>query len=191
MLDGREVSLQFCAAGFIPRDESAEVGAVGTVSAEVFLVKKALASATNANLVGTALGAYRPTHPAVPATAENHDARARQTGCNQTQPQQPSGPLFCFTHCKKPSSMLTICSGWQLRNGPEVAGIETGQRMESANPKGTQPRCRIEPLRTPAKRCNLTTYCKFIDFGPLRAANGGTAVPSWKCGDREKPISWL
>ena len=191
MLDGRNVSLHFLAPRFIPRDETIHIGTVGTVSAEVLLVKKALASATDAYLVRTALRTYWPTHMAVPAAAENHYTRSRQTSCNQAESQQPSGLLFCVTHCKKPSSTLRICPHPALRNGPEVTSIERPYERKLTNPKGTQPRCLTEPLRTPAKRCNLTTYWKFIDVGPLPVANGGTAVPSWECGDREKPISWL
>ena len=184
MLDGRGVSLQFFAARFIPQDKTIEIGTVGTVSAEVFLVEKALASTTDAYLVGTALRAYRPTHMAVPTTTENHDARARQPGCNQTQPQEPSGLLFCFTHCRKPSSTSRICSGRKLRNGPEVSTSKRRYGTKLTNPKGTHPRCLTETLRTPAKRCKLTTYWKYIGIDPLPIAIIGDALPLWDCGNR-------
>jgi hypothetical protein len=177
LLNGRDVPLKFLAARFIPQGETIEIGTVGSVSAEVFLVEQAFAAATHAYLVRTALGAYRPTHLAVPTTAENHYARSRQSGGNQTQPQEPTGLLFCFSHCNKPSSGLRICSSRELRNGPEVASSERRDGRKSTNSKGTQPRCLTVLLRTPAKRCKLTTYWKYARVGPLPIANIGPAVP--------------
>ena len=184
MLNGRDFALQFSAARFIPRGETIEIGTVGTVSAEVFLVEKALTSATHAYLVRTTLGAYRPTHAAVPTTAENHHARARQSGGNQTQPQEPSGLLFRFTHCNQPSSGSRICSSRELRNGPEVTSSKRRDGMKLTNSKGTQPQCLTVLLRTPAKRCKLTTYWKYTGGDPSPIANFGAALPLWECGNR-------
>lgn len=53
-----------------PGDQPIEVITIGPVSAEGVLVKQTLDTAAEADLVGITLGAHRPAHLAVPATAE-------------------------------------------------------------------------------------------------------------------------
>jgi len=62
----------------IPGQETIQIVAVRPVGTESLLIEKALDPTTEADLVGVFLGANRPTHPAVPATAENHHPGARQ-----------------------------------------------------------------------------------------------------------------
>src|SRR5580698_493819 len=65
------------------------------------------------------LEANRPTHLAMPATAEDHDSSRSQPGGNYTQRPQPTRLLFHFTHpattCKS-LQRLRICSNRKTRN---------------------------------------------------------------------------
>jgi len=56
----------------VPRQQTSQVIAIGTVGAESLLVEKTLDPTTEANLVGVFLGSDWPTHPVVPATTKNH-----------------------------------------------------------------------------------------------------------------------
>jgi len=67
----------------VPRQETIQVVAVRPVRAESLLIEKPLDPTTEANLVGVLLGANRPTHLAVPATAKNHHPRAREPSGQQ------------------------------------------------------------------------------------------------------------
>lgn len=64
----------FAGSSPVARDQAAEVVTVRSVGAESFLIKQALDAAAQANLIGAILRADRPTHIAVPATAEEHHA---------------------------------------------------------------------------------------------------------------------
>jgi hypothetical protein len=66
------LSLIFQSLSLIPRNEVLEIVAVWTVSPKHILVEKPFDPTAGANLVGNALGANRPAHPAVPATTEYH-----------------------------------------------------------------------------------------------------------------------
>jgi hypothetical protein len=83
LTDGSGLLFELFAAGFVPGDETVQVGTVGAVGEEVLFIEKTLTSAANAYLVGTALGTNRPTHFAVPTATEDYDACSRQTGCDQ------------------------------------------------------------------------------------------------------------
>lgn len=85
-----------------PGDQPVQIVTVGAVGAKYILVEQALDSATQADLVGVTLGAHWPTHPAVPATTEQHHA-----GTSQSCGQKPEGPqplrlLFVLTHNAEP-----------------------------------------------------------------------------------------
>ena len=92
------------AASPVLRDEFTEIVAIGSVGAEGFLVKQTLDAAAQANLIGMILETNRPTHLAVPATAEDYDSSRAQPGCNYTQRPQPTRLLFHFTHLPQPVS---------------------------------------------------------------------------------------
>jgi hypothetical protein len=80
-------------------DEFTEIVAIGSVGAEGLLVKQALDATAEANLIGMILETYRPTHLAMPATAEDYDSSRSQTRRNYSERPQPTRLLFHFTHC--------------------------------------------------------------------------------------------
>jgi hypothetical protein len=88
----------------IPGNQMIEVVAVGSVGTEGLLIEQALDAATQANLIGAILGPNRPTHFAVPATAEDHNSRSSQPSRDHTQRPQPTRLLFLFTHPPQPVS---------------------------------------------------------------------------------------
>lgn len=82
----------------VPGNQAIQIVAVGSVGAERLLIKQTLDAASQANLIGMILKAYRPTHPAVPAAAKYHYARRPQTGRNYTQRPQPTRLLVLIPH---------------------------------------------------------------------------------------------
>ena len=92
------------AASPVLHDEFIEIVAIGSVGAEGLLVKQTLDATAQANLIGMILEAYRPTHLAMPATAEDYDSSRSQPGRNYTQRPQPTRLLFHFTHLPRPVS---------------------------------------------------------------------------------------
>jgi len=86
----------------VPRKQTLQVVAVGSVSAKGVLVEQALYAATSADLIGTALGPDRPTHFAMPAAAEKY-GNAGNPSRNQANGPEPAGAsgflrLFDFFH---------------------------------------------------------------------------------------------
>jgi len=61
------ISLRMVSA--IPCDQTVDVIAIRPVGAKRLFVEQTLDPTSGANLVGVSLGAYRPTHLAVPTTA--------------------------------------------------------------------------------------------------------------------------
>jgi len=88
----------------ISGDEAIEVIAVGSVSAEGLRIKQTFDATTEANLIRVILEANRPTHLAMPATAEDHYSSRSQPSSNHTQRPQPTRLLFLFTHQPLPVS---------------------------------------------------------------------------------------
>src|ERR1035437_7590783 len=81
--------------GFLPGNKVVQVIAERAIGAELVLVKQPLGAAAQANLIGTSLNSDRPAHAAVPAAAEGHHGRSRQTGGHDSGPP-PAGLLeFC------------------------------------------------------------------------------------------------
>lgn len=72
---GTGLGLQLTVSNAVASYQAIEVVAVGSVSAKSLLIKQALDAAAQANLVRVILIAHRPTHLAVPATAEDHHSR--------------------------------------------------------------------------------------------------------------------
>ena len=67
MLAGRVVRLAFHAFSLIMGKQSFKIVAIRAIAAKGVFIEQALDAATSAHLVGTSLGANRPTHFAVPA----------------------------------------------------------------------------------------------------------------------------
>jgi hypothetical protein len=88
----------------IPGNEAIEVVAVRSVSTEGLLIKQTFDATTEANLIRVILEANRPTHLAMPATAEDHYSSRSQPSSNHTQRPQPTRLLFLFTHLPLPVS---------------------------------------------------------------------------------------
>jgi len=91
--------------GLIPRDQAVQIVAVRPVGAESFLVEEPLDAASEAYLVGVALGPHGPAHPTVPTTSEHHDPGARQACRQQTQGPQPT-TLLLLTHFTETGKLL-------------------------------------------------------------------------------------
>jgi len=92
------------AASPVLRDEFIEIVTIGSVGAEGLLVKETLDATAQANLIRMILEAHRPTHLAMPATAEDYDSSRSQPRRNYTQRPQPTRLLFHFTHLPQPVS---------------------------------------------------------------------------------------
>jgi hypothetical protein len=92
MLVGRQLRLYLQPLSAIPSKKLREVIAVGPITLKRIFVEQPLDAAAGTYLVGTALGADRPTHLAMPATPKN-DGGASQPGRNQTHGPQPTGTL--------------------------------------------------------------------------------------------------
>jgi hypothetical protein len=104
-VDGRlGLGKSLFAASPVLRDEFIEIVAIGSVGAEGLLVKQALDATAQANLIGMILETHRPTHLAMPATAEDYDSSRSQPRRNYTQRPQPTRLLFHFTHLPQPVS---------------------------------------------------------------------------------------
>jgi hypothetical protein len=104
-VDGRlGLGKSLFAASPVLRDEFTEIVAIGSVGAEGLLVKQTLDSTAQANLIGMILETDRPTHLAMPATAEDYDSSRSQPRRNYTQRPQPTRLLFHFTHLPQPVS---------------------------------------------------------------------------------------
>ena len=88
----------------IPGNQTTEVVTVGSVCAEGLLIKQTLDAAAQANLIRVILEPNRPTHFAVPATAEDHNSRSSQPSRDHTKRPQPTRLLFLFTHPPQPVS---------------------------------------------------------------------------------------
>jgi len=79
--------LTFGASNPVARHQAIQIVAIRAIRAKSFFIKQAFDAASQTNLVGVILEAYRPAHPAVPAAAENHYASRAQSGGNH-----PEGP---------------------------------------------------------------------------------------------------
>jgi hypothetical protein len=134
-VDGRlGLGKNLFAASPVLRDQFNEIVAIGSVGAEGLLVKQTLDATPQANLIGMILEAHRPTHLAMPATAEDYDSSRSQTRRNDSERPQPTRLLFHLTHCTtcKSFQRLRICSIQRARNGFRKAmnrkGLEAYQR---------------------------------------------------------------
>jgi hypothetical protein len=76
----------------VPRQQTLNVVAVGSVSAKGILVEQALNAAARTYLVGTALGPDGPAHFAMPAAAEEYRDPG-DSGRNQPNGPEPTGAL--------------------------------------------------------------------------------------------------
>ncbi len=68
------------------RKQFTEVVAKGTISAEGLLVKQALDTAGQADLVSAVILADGPTHAGMPAAAQHERRSPAQSCCTYTQP---------------------------------------------------------------------------------------------------------
>jgi hypothetical protein len=91
-------------ASAVAGNQATEIVAVGSVGAEVLLIEQPFDAAAQANLIRVILVPNRPTHFAVPATAEDHHSRRSQPSRDHTQRPQPTRLLFLFTHLLQPVS---------------------------------------------------------------------------------------
>ena len=103
-MDGLRLGLTLALAHSVASHQAIEVVAVGSVSAEGFLIKQAFDATAQAYLIGVILKAHRPTHLPVPAAAEDHNSSRSQPGRNHAQRPQPTRLLFLFTHLPQPVS---------------------------------------------------------------------------------------
>ena len=104
-MDGRlGLGKSLFAASPVLRDEFTEIVAIGSVRAEGLLVKETPDATTEANLIGMILETDRPTHLAMPATAEDYDSSRSQPRRNDSERPQPTRLLFHFTHLPQPVS---------------------------------------------------------------------------------------
>jgi len=78
-VDGR-FGLSFTTSSAVASHQAIKIVAVRSVSAEGLFIEQTLDAATQANLIGMILKAHRPTHLAVPATAQDNDSSGSQPG---------------------------------------------------------------------------------------------------------------
>jgi hypothetical protein len=127
MFGGGLSRLIFRAFGLVPGKQSLKIVTVWAVASEGILVEQTLDSAGRTNLIGTTLGADRPTHLAVPAAPENH-SRARQACGEQTHGPQPSTTtphfrrllVFFFFHCLTLREPVPSIFRFAGRSNPDV-----------------------------------------------------------------------
>ncbi len=81
--------------GPFPGAEFVQVIAEWAIRIEGALIEQPLGAAAQANLVRISLAANRPTHLAVPATAEDQHRRSGQAACHDSGPP-PIGSLEFF-----------------------------------------------------------------------------------------------
>src|SRR5260221_13652722 len=81
--------------GPFPGAEFVQVMAEWAIRIEGVLIEQPLGAAAQANLVRISVPANRPTHLAVPATAESQHRRSRQAACHDSGPP-PIGSLEFF-----------------------------------------------------------------------------------------------
>src|SRR5579863_2045849 len=88
----------------VPGYKALQVVAKRPVGTEGLFVKQTLDTAPQTDLIGVLLRPDRPTHSAMPATAEDHYGRACQPGGQQTQGPTPRRLLLLLTHLPQPVS---------------------------------------------------------------------------------------
>src|SRR5450432_1741046 len=85
--------------GAVPCDQAIDVIAVRPVGAKSFFVEKTLDPATHANLVRVTQRTDGPAHLVMPATPQQHDRSASQTGGGYAQGPEPARFLLLQFVC--------------------------------------------------------------------------------------------
>ena len=98
---------KFRPSGAIPSNQLIEVVAIRAVGAERPFIEESLDSAVQADLIRVILRPHRPTHLAVPATAQYNDAHARQPSCQHAPEPQPTR-LLLFPQCRSRKSLRRL-----------------------------------------------------------------------------------
>ncbi len=129
----------------VPGQKTIQVVAVRPVRSEILLVEKTLDPTTKANLVGVFLGADRPTHLVVPATAKNHHPGACEPSGQQPPRPQPARLLLLFTHLPQPVlSLPQLVSRHRSSAYPQFQScamaleLVESERLERIEAPGTQ-----------------------------------------------------
>ena len=125
--------LIFRAFGLVPGKQSLKIVTIWAVAAEGILVEQTLDSTGRTNLIGTTLGADRPTHLAVPTAPENHSS-ARQACGKQAHGPQPSTTtphfrrflVFFFHHCLTLRVPIPSIFRFAGRSNADVRTMRTG-----------------------------------------------------------------
>jgi len=82
---GFSLGMNLGAPGPVPFNQVIEVVAIGSISAEILLIKQAFDAAAQTNLIGVIVEAHRPAHLTVPAAAEDHYSSCSEPGGNHAK----------------------------------------------------------------------------------------------------------
>src|SRR5215472_3015436 len=91
----------------LPGNELVQIVAERPVSAKTLFVKQPLNAAAQAHLIGMLLEANRPTHFAMPATAQDQHRGSGNASCKQTQGNLPTRLLFLSHPTRPPNRRAT------------------------------------------------------------------------------------
>ena len=98
-------------AGVIPCDQPGQIVAEWPVGPESLFIKKALNTASHADLIGMTLRPHRPTHFSMPAAASQKRRCAYNPSRQQSQRPQPTRLLFLSHNTiRKSESPSRICA---------------------------------------------------------------------------------
>jgi len=149
------------------------------------VVEQTLDTATQANLIGVTLCTNRPAHPAVPATAQDHDANTRQSCGQQAQRPKPARLLILLTHLPQPVSPYNFIGYAQFQNCAITFG--TACSGTTCLPKSI---AAIPPLvLTPLLRMGLN-ICNLRIMRHLKARNSRNKFcENGRGGPGQKPLA--
>jgi hypothetical protein len=153
---GLGFGMNIAGSSSVAGNQALEVVAVRPVGAESSLIKQAFDAAAQANLIGVILRAHRPTHIAVPATAEQHHSGCPQPRDHHAQGPQPTRILFlfiCHNHQVLPKlkdmlNPMTAQWAWKCMNGN---GFRVWKKAQAAAAYLRAPGI----LRLRRNRCNV------------------------------------
>ena len=114
MLVGRVLRLVFHAFSLVVSNESLKIVAIRTIASKSVFIEQALDAATGAYLVGTSLGANRPTHLAVPAPPQNYGGPGHAGGQKAHGPEPAGALLFIRTWCRLCRLFVFHYEPWDL-----------------------------------------------------------------------------
>jgi hypothetical protein len=161
MLSGVNFAAGTTLPRLIPVNEPIQFVAIRPVGTKSLLIEQAFDTTARANLITALLRAYRPTHPAMPATAKQYYSGTCQSRRQHSPRPQPARLLFFFTHLPQPvshSKGLGYAHFVRAATSLEVAEGEAFACTYERTGRCVPPSCAQGILRFVRNNCNVTTY---------------------------------